>query len=186
LRIYALIFLATLSTTVLPITEEATLLAAGYAARERSATLLPCVLAGLLAVLAGDSIGYVTGRFLLARLLRTRLGTMLLPEPRRAWAERLVSTHGGRAVVVARFMVGLRGFIYFAIGASRYPFARFVVVDAAAGFVEVFILVGLGFTFGELRGHAGTWVDLLAAGILAAALFGPAVARAVTNVERRG
>jgi membrane protein DedA with SNARE-associated domain len=184
LPIYAIVFLATLSTTVLPIPEEATLLAAGFAAREHSAALFPCVLAGIFAVLAGDSIGYFAGRFLLARLLRTRLGTMLLPEPRRVWAERLVSTHGARAVAVARFTVGLRGFVYFAIGASGYPFARFLVIDAAAGFVEVFALVGLGFTFGELRGHAGAWVDLLAAGILAAALFGPAVARAVTNVER--
>ena len=182
--IYAIVFLATLGTIVLPIPEEAALLAAGYTAREHGAALIPSVLAGLFAVLAGDSIAYFAGRFLLARLLRTRLGTMLLPEPRRVWAERLVSTHGARAVAVARFTVGLRGFVYFAVGASGYPFARFLVIDLAAGFVEVFALVGVGFAFGELRGHAGAWVDLLAAGVLAAALFGPAVARAVTNVER--
>jgi membrane-associated protein len=182
-RIYAAIFLATLSTTALPVPEEATLLAAGYAARAGHAALLPCIAAGLLAVLAGDASGYLAGRLLLARLLRTRLGTALLPEPRRAWAERLVSALGGRAVVVARFLVGLRGFVYFAIGASRYPFARFLVVDAAAGVVEVGALVGIGFAFGELRGQAGAWVDLVAAAILTAALCAPAIARAAMTVE---
>jgi membrane protein DedA with SNARE-associated domain len=181
---YASVFLATLGTIVLPVPEEATLLAAGYLARTGSVEFPACVGAGLLAVIVGDAVSYVVGRLLLARLLRTRLGTRVLPESRRAWAEDFVSRRGGGAIVAARFLVGLRGFVYFAVGAARYPFGRFLAIDAAAGVVEVSALVGTGFAFGELRGRAGAWVDLVALSVLVAALVAPALARALTGRGR--
>ncbi len=172
------IFLATLSTVFVPVPEEATLLAAGYAARLGSVSLAGAVAAAWLAVMLGDALSYVVGRVLLSRLLRTRLGQRLLPEPRRAWAERLVSRNAARAIVVARFLVGLRGLLYFAVGASRYPFGRFLAVNAAAGTLEVGGLVAIGFAFGELRERAGIAVDLAAAALLAVALFAPLLVRA--------
>jgi membrane-associated protein len=176
-RIELTIFLATLSTMVLPVPEEATLLAAGYAVRLGRAPLLAGALAAWLAVMIGDTTSYFVGRELLARALRTRVGRALLPEARRVWAERLVAEHGARAIVLARFFVGLRGFIYFAVGASRFSFARFLAVNAAVGVVEVGALVAVGFGFGELRARAGTWIDLAAAAVLLAALFGPLLIR---------
>jgi membrane protein DedA with SNARE-associated domain len=185
LRVYGIIFTATLSTVFLPLPEEATLLAAGYAARLGQVTLAGAVLAGGLAVLIGDVFSYFVGRVLLARLLHTRVGRRLLPEPWFRWGERLVAGHGARAIVVARFLVGLRGFVYFAVGASRYPFARFLAVDGVVGVVEVGGLVSVGFAFGELRHRAGAarCVDLGVAGVLALALFGPMVVRGL--VRRR-
>jgi membrane-associated protein len=177
------IFLATLSTAFLPLPEEATLLAAGYAARLGSVTLPGAVLAGLLAVLVGDAISYAVGRLLLARLLHTRLGQRLVPQRWRAWGEDFVAGHATRAVIVARFLVGLRGFVYFAVGASRYSFARFLLVDALAGVAEVGVLVGLGYAFGELRGHEGAAraVDLAVAALLVLTLFGPLVVRRLVS-----
>lgn len=177
MRLYAVIFLGTLSTVFVPIPEEATLLAAGYAARLGSVTFWGAVLAAWAACMLGDGFSYFIGRVLLARVLRTRLGQRLVPERWRSWGERLVAQHGDRAVVVARFLVGLRGFVYFAVGASRYRFGRFLVVDALAGIAEVGGLVALGFGFGELREKVGREVDLFAAAVLALALFGPLVVR---------
>ena len=177
MRIELTIFLATLSTMVLPVPEEATLLAAGYGVRVGGASLPGGVAAAWLAVMIGDTSSYFVGRELLSRALRTRAGRMLLPEGRRVWAERLVAEHGARAVVLGRFFVGLRGFIYFAVGASRFPFARFLAVNAVAGVVEVGGLVAVGFGFGELRARVGAWIDLAAAAVLLVALFGPLLIR---------
>jgi membrane protein DedA with SNARE-associated domain len=176
-RLYAVIFFATLSTVLVPVPEEATLLGAGYAARLGSVALGGAMAAAWLAVMIGDASGYCVGRFLLAPLLRTRLGRKLLPDGRRVWAERLVAKSGDRAIVVARFLVGLRGFVYFAVGASRYSFGRFVAVNAAAGLLEVGGLVAIGFALGELHARVGLAVDLVAAALLAAALFGPWLVR---------
>jgi membrane protein DedA with SNARE-associated domain len=185
-RVPAAVFIATLSTVCLPLPEEATLLGAGYLARLGRAGFLECAGAALGAVLLGDVLAYLGGRTLLARLLRTRVGRWLLPEPRRVWAERLVSAHGARAIVVGRFLVGLRGFVYFAIGASRYPVARFLAVDAAAGLVEVTALVGVGFGFGELRARIGALVDLAVAGLLLAAFLGATIVRVRVKTDAAG
>jgi membrane-associated protein len=163
--------------------EEATLLAAGYAARLGQVTLAGAIAAGLLAVLIGDCTSYFVGRLLLPRLLRTRLGRWLLPERWRVWGETLVEGHAARAIVLGRFLVGLRGFVYFAVGASRYPFARFLAVDTAVGAVEVGGIVTLGFAFGEARARVGSEVDLAVAALLVATFFGPALAR---RFVRRG
>jgi membrane protein DedA with SNARE-associated domain len=176
-RLYAAVFLATLSTVFLPLPEEATLLAAGYGARLGRLTLLGGMVAGWLAVVLGDCFSYWVGRALLARLLRTPLGRRLLPEEQRRWAEQFVTVHSARAIVVARFLVGVRGFVYFAVGASRHPFPRFLAIDAAVGVVEVGGLVGLGYAFGALRTHAGVLVDLAVAAVLLMALFGPVLLR---------
>ena len=181
MRVYLTIFFATLSTIVVPVPEEAALLGAGYAVRLGHASLAGCVGATWLAVMIGDALSYLVGRELLGRVLRTRLGRRMLPEPRRAWAERVVAGHAGRAIVLARFFVGVRGFIYFAVGASRYPFARFLAVNAAAAVVEVGGLVAIGFAFGELHARVGARVDLLAAAILLVALFAPLVVKAATR-----
>jgi membrane protein DedA with SNARE-associated domain len=176
-RIELTILLATLSTVVLPVPEEATLLAAGYAVRLGRAPLLGGAFAAWLAVMIGDATSYFVGRELLARALATRVGRGLLPEAHRVWAERLVAEHGARAIVLGRFFVGLRGFIYFAVGASRFPFARFLAVNASVGVVEVGALVAVGFGLGELRARVGAWIDLGAAAVLLAALFGPFLIR---------
>jgi membrane protein DedA with SNARE-associated domain len=184
-RIYLAIFLATLSTIAVPVPEEAPLLAAGYAARLGHALLVGCIGAAWLAVLIGDALAYLLGRTLLARLLCTRFGQWVLPREQRAWSERFVAVHGARAIVIGRFLVGLRGFVYFALGAARYPFARFLAANAFAAAVEVGAVVGFGFAFGELRAQAGRGVDLLAVLVLAVALCGPVVARAFARTARR-
>jgi membrane protein DedA with SNARE-associated domain len=178
-NLYLAIFLATLSTTFVPLPEEATLLAAGYAARVGEVTLPGAIAAGLLAVVLGDALSYLFGRTLLARLLRTRLGQRFLPERWRVWGERFVEGHAVRAILVARFLVGLRGFVYFALGASKYSFARFLAVDTFVGVFEVGGLVTLGFAFGGLRHRTGTLqaVDLAVAGLLLLTLFGPLLMR---------
>lgn len=186
MRLYAAIFLATLSTAVVPVPEEATLLGAGYAARLGSVTLGGAILAGLLACLLGDVASYWTGRLLLARIVRTRIGTRVLPEEWRDWGEQIVHRSSGRAIVLARFLVGLRGFVYFAVGASRAPFGRFLAIDALAGVVEVGGLVAVGFAFGVLRDRVavGRTIDLTVAGVLLLTFVAPVVVRRLAQRSR--
>jgi membrane protein DedA with SNARE-associated domain len=190
--LYEAIFLATLSTCVVPLPEESALLAAGYAARIGSVHLGGAVLAAWAAVMVGDTLGYAIGRFFLASLLHTRAGRRILPDAWRIWAEQFAARHGDRAVFLARFLVGVRGFVYFAIGAARHSFLRFLAVNAAAAVVEVGALVALGFALGELREVHGPWegggsianlgsaaraVDVAVAIVLVLTLFGPALVK---------
>ncbi|MGH7272163.1 MAG: DedA family protein [Polyangiaceae bacterium] len=175
------VFLVTLSTIIVPIPEEAVLLGAGYAARQGRAPLVACFAAAWLAVMLGDALSYFVGRAMLARVLRTGIGRILMPEPRRAWAERTVHRHGTLAIVVARFFVGLRGFLYIAIGASKVPLPRFALVNAAAGVAEIGGLVAIGYAFGELSARVGTRIDVALVAIVLSSLAASAAVRVWIN-----
>lgn len=177
MRIELTIFLATLSTVVLPVPEEATLLAAGYAVRVGQASFAGSLAAAWLAIMVGDTSAYFFGREVLSRALRTAWAARVFPAARRAWGEDLVARHGARAIVIGRFLVGLRAFVYFAVGASRFPLGRFLAVDAGVALVEVGALVAVGFGLGELRARVGAQIDLAVAALLLVALFGPLLIR---------
>jgi membrane-associated protein len=104
----------------------------------------------------------------------------MFPERWRRWGEDFVTRHGERAVFFARFLVGLRGFVYFAVGAARLSFLRFLGVNAAAALLDVGVLVTVGFAFGELRErHAalGPAIDVGVAALLALTLLAPLLTR---------
>jgi len=171
------IFSAVLSTLVLPVPEELTLLGAGFWAQTGALPLWAAWLSAWLAIVVGDTASYLLGRGFLPRLLRTRFGRRVVSPELRSWAEELVRRNGFRAILIGRFLVGLRGPVYLAIGASKYPFLRFELINGTVGLVEVALLVVLGDRFGESArlAHEIRWIELglaiLLAGILVVPLF---------------
>jgi len=156
------IFGAVLSTLVLPLPEELALLGAGWWAQAGALPLWAAWLSAWLAIVLGDTASYLIGRGFLPRLLRTRLGKRIVSPGLRRWGEDLVRRHGAWAILVARFLVGLRGPVYLAIGGAKYPLLRFELINGAIGLVEVAILVGLGYRFGQSArlSHEIRWVEI--------------------------
>ena len=153
--VYLGTFLAVLSTVVTPVPEETALLAAGWLARRTGASLVGVAACAWLATLIGDTGTFALGRGLLQRVLGgARLGR-IVPAHWRGWADEQVARHGWRAILIGRFLVGLRGFLYFALGGSRYPFGRFLAINAAVGTMEVALIVAVGYAVGEPRPMRG-------------------------------
>jgi membrane protein DedA with SNARE-associated domain len=169
------IFLAVLSTLILPLPEELALLGAGWLAHSGALPLWGAWLASWSAIVAGDSTTYLIGRSFLPALLRTRIGSRVVSPELREWAEDLVQRHGFRAILLGRFLVALRGPVYLAIGASKYPALRFTLVNSAVGTVEVALLVWLGYVFGRSTrlAHEVRWVEVAVALAMAAILIAP-------------
>jgi len=159
------IFGAVLSTLVLPVPEELTLLGAGWWAQAGALPLWAAWLSAWLAIVVGDTASYLVGRGFLPGLLRTRLGKRIVSPDLRNWAEDLVRRHGVWAILIGRFLVGLRGPVYLAIGAARYPLLRFELINGAVGLVEVALLVGLGYRFGQSArlAHEIRWLEVAVA-----------------------
>jgi len=160
-HLYLAIFGVVLSTLILPLPEELALLGVGYLAQQGQVRLAGAFAAAWLAIALGDAASYYVGRFLLARLLATRFGQRLIRPDRRRWAEDLVRRQGWRAIVLGRFLVALRGPVYFAVGASKYPARRFLIINSLVGLVEVALVVALGYFFGKGGALAGKvrWID---------------------------
>jgi len=169
------IFGAVLSTLVLPLPEELTLLGAGYLAHQGALPLWAAWVASWLGVFAGDTASYLIGRFFLEPILKTRLGKRLLSPEMQKWGEDLVHRHGFRAILLGRFLVGLRGPVYLAIGASKYPMPRFELINGAVGTLEVGVLVALGFEFGRSArlAHEVRWLEIAIAVTMALILVAP-------------
>ena len=161
LHVYAAIFGVVVSTLVVPLPEEMALLGAGFLAQQGKATLAGAFIVSWLAILIGDGVTFLVGRLFLPRLLASKLGSRLVKPAQRAWAEDLVRRQGWRAILLGRFLVALRGPVYLAVGATRYPPAKFFLINNSVALAEVGLVVWLGYRFGqsgELAGHV-RWID---------------------------
>ena len=145
---YWAIFGVVLSTLVVPLPEELTLLGTGYLAHQGAISLPGGYLSALAGVLIGDTATFLLGRGLLPKFLKSRWGRKILSPGQRRWAEDLVREHPLRAVLLARFLVGLRGPVYLAIGAAKPPTWKFLALNVAVWTIEVGVIVGSGYLFG--------------------------------------
>src|SRR5205085_8776528 len=106
-------------------------------------------LACWVAIVVGDTCTFLIGRLFLPRLLRSRFGKRVVKPEQRRWAEEFVARQGWRAILLGRFLVALRGPVYLAVGASKYPPSRFLAINNSVALVEVGLVVWLAYRFGQ-------------------------------------
>jgi membrane protein DedA with SNARE-associated domain len=168
------IFGVVLSTLVLPLPEELALLWAGWMAHG-NIPMWAAFLAAFAGVMIGDTVSFLIGRALLPKLLSTHLGRRIVKPDLRKWAEDFVQKYGAWAVVLARFLVGLRGPVYLAIGAAKYPASRFYLINALVGAIEIAIVVTMGYWFGASKdlAHDVKWISLVVGVVLGMTMLIP-------------
>ncbi|MEU5940257.1 DedA family protein [Micromonospora sp. NPDC047548] len=162
--------------------ETAIILGAGFAAHGELAIVGVAVTAFLAAVI-GDSIGYLIGRTGGRRLI-LRYGRYVRLTPQRfARLEAVMSRHGPKLVVVARFVEGLRQFNGIIAGATGMPWRRFVLYNALGAAAWVGVWTTAGYLAGEHRRaivaelHRFQWYVVAVAALAALAYAGWRLAR---------
>ena len=115
----------------------------------RHRELLLMLTVGLCGILAGDSVIYLAGRRLGARLAEFPLLRRLVPPAKLTEVEKLIRRRGNVVVMLARFLPGLRAPTYFTVGHSRLPYWEFLLFDGLAALVSAPLWVCLGFYFGS-------------------------------------
>ncbi|AXI02893.1 DedA family protein [Aquirhabdus parva] len=110
----------------------------------------PWLISGVLgsAAIIGDSTNYWIGR---------KYGTRLFSETRRfpsrkhlATAEAFFQKHGGKSVLIGRFMPFIRTFTPFVAGMSTMPYLRFLAFSVSGTILWVGTLVPAGYFLGQL------------------------------------
>lgn len=134
----------------LPVPEELFVIGAGVASHNGAlkpwAALLTCVLAAILGDCSMYAIGYHFGH----GLLREHRWFARLFNPRRErQMEQKIRQHGLKALLITRFLVGVRSPVYVAAGILRVPFRYFIVCDLISASVVVSFFFGLSYLFGE-------------------------------------
>ena len=93
---------------------------------------------------AGDSTGYLLGRRL-GRGWALEHGPKIgVTEPRFEAVERFFNRHGGKTIIIGRFIGFVRAIAPFIAGASRLPYMRFVgaSIVGAGAWSATFVLLG--------------------------------------------
>lgn len=111
---------------------ETALLAGGALAAAGAVSLPAMVVLGVLAAIAGDSVGYEVGRRFGPRLLASRLGRRVDAQ---RWAQvaAFLARRGGPAVLLGRLVGVLRALVPTLAGVSRMPYRTFLPWNAAGG-----------------------------------------------------
>jgi len=110
---------------------------------------LPVLLAGcFLAAVIGDSVGYAFGRRV-GRRLFLRENSLFFNQRNLERAEIFYKRHGGKAIVLARFMPVIRTFAPIVAGIGAMEYRHFVAFNILGGFLWAVGLVAAGFYLGS-------------------------------------
>ncbi|MGW3509422.1 DedA family protein [Streptomyces sp. NPDC000994] len=160
-----------------PAPGETILIAAGVYAGAGQLDVVAVALIAFAAAVVGDNIGYLVGH-LGGRPFVHRWGRYIFLTPERfATAERFFGRHGGKVVVVARFIEGLRQANGIIAGTTGMHWLRFLAFNALGAALWVGLWVTLAYAAGT---HIGTVYDeirryevyvLVALGVLVVALI---------------
>lgn len=101
------------------------------------------------AAIAGDQVGYSFG-YRVGRPLFTREDSLFFRRAHLLKAEWFFERHGGKAIVLARFLPAVRTFTPIVAGVARMRYRRFVSYNIVGGATWVIGLTVGGFLFGSV------------------------------------
>ena len=132
-----------------PFPGEAILLAAAAWAAARHHSIVLVILFAFLGATAGADIGYALG-YRGGRPFVERFGSTFRIRPEHiARAELFFARHGDKAVLLARFVLGLRTWGSMLAGMARMPFWRFQVFSALGGLIWAIGIGAAGYVLGS-------------------------------------
>ncbi len=133
----------------IPVPGETVLIAGAVFAGSGRLNIVAVGVVGFLAAVAGDNIGYAIGRFG-GRALVERWGRyVFLTKERLDKAERFFGRHGGKIIVVARFIEGLRQANGIIAGISGMRWLKFLACNALGAALWVGTWVSVGYFAGQ-------------------------------------
>ena len=153
LWVYALLFLIVFLETGVVVTPflpgDSLLFVVGALAAVGSMDLRVVMAVLVCAALLGDNLNYWFGRWLGPRVFRSSQARWL-NHRHLEHTQAFYARHGGKTVVIARFVPIVRTFAPFVAGVGRMPYARFLGFSIGGALLWVVSLSTLGYFFGNL------------------------------------
>ena len=156
--IYAILFAIVFAETGLVVTPflpgDSLLFATGALAATGALDVRVATVLVIIAAIAGDAVNYSIGRSAGARIIHLantdpRWGRWINPAYV-ARAHEFFERHGGKAIVLGRFMPIVRTFVPFVAGVAEMSYPAFALYNITGGVVWVGICIGAGYVFGNV------------------------------------
>lgn len=152
--LYALLFAIVFAETGLVVTPflpgDSLLFAVGALSATEGSPIDPWLVSALLIVAAilGDAVNYAIGARVGPKVF-TR-GSRFFKQEHLARTQRFYEKHGGKTIILARFVPIVRTFAPFVAGIGQMSYARFAMFNVVGAVVWVVLFVALGHAFGNL------------------------------------
>lgn len=98
--------------------------------------------AGTLGGMAGDWIGFILGRIFHEQAKHYRFYQMAQPR-----VERLIDKFGSSAIIISKYIYGIRAAMAVFYGIGKMPYLRFLALDTASCALWALLLAGAGYFF---------------------------------------
>lgn len=151
--VYLILFLIVFCETGLVVTPflpgDSLLFVAGAIAAAGGMNIHLLVVLLIIAAILGDAVNYGIGHYIGPRVLRDRNSRWLNPkhlERAHAFYER----HGGKTIIIARFVPIVRTYAPFVAGAASMPYPRFALYNISGAVLWVVSLGYAGYFFGNI------------------------------------
>lgn len=151
---YVILFLIVFTETglvIMPLLPGDSLLFATGALAASTGALNPWIVIPLLivAALMGDNVNYFVGKFL-GSTIKKRERILFFKREYLEQTEAFYQKHGGKTVIMARFIPIVRTIAPFVAGAGSMTYSRYILFCVVGALLWVPTLTMLGFFFGNL------------------------------------
>lgn len=108
----------------------------------------------------GDAVSYFIGSRTGPAIFNKPESKLFKPEHMRA-AHEFYERHGGKAIIIARFMPLVRTFVPVVAGVAKMPYRRFAMFNVVGGAGWVLSMTMLGFLLGNVVPDIGKHIEKL-------------------------
>ena len=141
---------------------DSLLVTAGLLASQPEFGLNVWALGALLTVAAivGNTVGYMIGRASGPRLF-TRDDSLLFKKKHLYRAEEFYKKHGGKTLVLARFMPIVRTFVPVVAGLANMPFAAYTAYNVLGGVLWIWSMLLIGYFLGRAIPGIDKYIEVM-------------------------
>ena len=157
--LWLIIFLET-GAMVFFLPGDSLLVTAGLYASKGDLNLLYLNLLLIPAAIIGDAVSYFIGSRTGEAIFKRPESRFFKPQHVRA-AHAFYEKHGGKAIIIARFMPLVRTFVPVVAGVAKMPYRRFVLFNAIGGAAWVLSMTVLGYVLGSVVPDIGKHIEKL-------------------------
>lgn len=151
--IYLILFLIVFCETGLVVTPflpgDSLLFVAGAVAAAGGMNVHLLVLLLIIAAILGDAVNYAVGRYIGPRVFSHGESRWLNPKHLQR-AHEFYERHGGKTIIIARFVPIIRTYAPFVAGAASMTYSKFALFNISGAILWVVSLAYLGYFFGNL------------------------------------
>lgn len=102
----------------------------------------------IIAAIVGDTVNYWIGNALAPRLAQGRI--RFIKESHLRKTQEFYEKHGGKTIIIARFVPIVRTFAPFVAGVGAMHYPRFLAYNVVGGIIWVLLFVWAGYFFGNI------------------------------------